>query len=331
MLGVERIGTNENFFDDLGGHSLLAVRMFARIEKQLGCSPPIAVLFEAPTIEALAEELASQGRARQAMPVATLSREGAGRPFFCAAPMDAFAFLDLARALGPVRPFHVLHPLAAVDPAQPAIDIEALADQYVAHVRAIQPQGPYLLGGYSVGGVVAFEAACRLRRQGQPVAALVLFDAWCPQRGLVRLVNRLIRWRVLRYARTFGHLPWRDRLTYLADAFRSPARRQLPAAATGRADAAGEDPVARYWRGFHAAYKAAYARYAPTPFDGHIVQFLCSKEPMELLDPRLLWRGLARGGLTVHRLGGDHRVFLQAPNVQAIAQLLQPLLAAADS
>ncbi|MCY2932360.1 MAG: amino acid adenylation domain-containing protein, partial [Planctomycetota bacterium] len=331
VLGVEPIGLDQNFFDDLGGHSLLAVRLFARIEKQLGRKLPIAALFDSPTVESLAAVLEREGWSGQALPAVTLCRQGLGLPFFCVTPMDAFAYLDLARAMGAHRPFHVLHPLAVVDAHEPVVDIEALADHYVAQVRAIQPEGPYMLGGYSVGGVIAYETACRLQRQGQRVAALVLFDAWCPPHGLSARLNRLVRWRIIRYARTFLRLPGRDKLAYLLNAFRPRARRELLQRAAGRVYVNDEDPVARYWRPFHAAYKAACRRYVPGPFAGRPVQFLCSKEPMELIDPRRLWGRVASAGLALCRIRGDHRVMLQAPLVQAVADELNAILAEAES
>nr|WP_306464213.1 non-ribosomal peptide synthetase [Corallococcus exiguus] len=175
LLGVRPIGVTRPFFD-LGGHSLLAVKLMARIRERFHRELPLAALFQAPTVETLARLL------RQApevfSPLVPIQREGSQRPFFCVHPVggNVLAYAALAKQLGPEQPFYGLQS-QGLDGSRPPLDtVEAMAALYVNAVRTVQPHGPYRLGGWSMGGVVAFEMARQLQARGETVELVALID-----------------------------------------------------------------------------------------------------------------------------------------------------------
>jgi amino acid adenylation domain-containing protein len=177
VLQVERVGIYDNFFE-LGGHSLLALRVVHRIEQVWGKKMALATLFAGPTIAHLAQALleARGDESGVRTPMVPLQTGGSRRPFFFLHGHylgTAYYCFPLARDLGPDQPFYALDPYKLDDlPVPPSI--ATIAAAHLEDVRAIQPDGPYLLGGFCNGGLVAYEMARQLHAQGQAVDLLVL-------------------------------------------------------------------------------------------------------------------------------------------------------------
>lgn len=198
LLDVRPIGIRNNFFY-LGGHSLLAARLIHRMEQVLGKKLPLATLFAGPTIEHLAEVLQQQEDTspRSPSPLAAVQTGGSRRPFFFlhgdfkGGPFYCF---PLARDLGPDQPFYTLEPYRFDGlPLPPTIEVMAAA--HITAMRAVQPEGPYLLGGFCNGGVVAYEMAQQLHAQGEKVDLLILMNPHPVTylRWVRRIVNRFGR------------------------------------------------------------------------------------------------------------------------------------------
>jgi len=182
LFGKEEIGTNQDYFE-LGGDSLLAVRVFKRIEAEFQIRIPMATLFEAPTIELLADFIQGTGSrdARSAnawSSLVAIQPNGSRPPFFCVhgAGGNVVFYLNLARHLGSDQPFYGLQSPGLDGKRAFLTRIEEMAACYVKEVRTRQPKGPYFLGGYCMGGTIALEMAQQLRNQGQEVALLALMD-----------------------------------------------------------------------------------------------------------------------------------------------------------
>jgi thioesterase domain-containing protein len=114
-----------------------------------------------------------------------VQRGGDRLPFFCVhgAGGNVLNFRDLARAMHPEQPFYGVQASGIDGVSPPHETIEEMAEAYVAEIRELQPGGPYLLGGYSGGGIVAFEMARRLTALGQEVGLLAFIDTFhrrCP-------------------------------------------------------------------------------------------------------------------------------------------------------
>lgn len=203
LLNVESLSIRDNFFH-LGGHSLLAARLLNRIEHVFHKKLLLTTLFANPTIEQLAtailqEETASQvilgpAESQARAPVVTVQTNQARRPFFYLHGNwdgPSFYCFTLARNLGFEQPFYVLEPYKFADlPVAPTCEVIAAA--HLAAMRAIQPEGPYLLGGFCNGGVIAFEIAQQLQAQGEAVDLLALIEPGVAPFSL-RFSRRLIQ------------------------------------------------------------------------------------------------------------------------------------------
>jgi amino acid adenylation domain-containing protein len=185
LFDIEPIGVTDNFFD-LGGHSFLAVRLMGDISREFEQELPLSTLFEAPTVEGMASLLRAQTADGDYPSLVPIRRTGSRPPFFCIhpAPGTVFGYTQLVNELGPEQPFYALQAPGVNGECDPLDTVDAMAERYLAEIQAHQPQGPYLLGGHSSGGIVALEIAHRLRQQGQEVALLTLIDAPAPLPGV---------------------------------------------------------------------------------------------------------------------------------------------------
>ncbi|MDB5059708.1 MAG: Glutamate-semialdehyde aminotransferase [Chloroflexi bacterium] len=207
LLDARPIGIKDNFFD-LGGHSLLAARLMLRIRETCGEQLPLSTLFAGATIERLAAAMEQPDSAEPESLLVQLQAGGTGRPFFFAhGDMEGGGFYTtkLALHLGMERPFYVLQPHSVGGRPIPRT-VEAMASDYVAAIRAVQPEGPYTLGGFCNGGLVAYEMAQQLRASEQAVDLVVMIDTTF-SRARVKLVRRLLGW----YGRLSG-CGWDDQL-----------------------------------------------------------------------------------------------------------------------
>src|SRR5256714_1154199 len=228
LLDVRPIGMRDNFFS-LGGHSLLAAQMAARVEQVCGKKLPLAALYAGATIEHLTDVLVKEeetGTTKESgspARVVAVQAGGSKRPFFFLHGDwygGGFYCLNLARGLGPDQPFYVLEPYEFDRGGTPPA-FEEMAAAHIEAMRAVQPEGPYLLGGFCNGGLVAYEMARQLHAQGQVVNLLALMDPALPgsHRSLRGAINRFST--VLRLDQG-KQLDWFLRVLYL----RIPAYRK---------------------------------------------------------------------------------------------------------
>uniref|UniRef100_UPI000A9A9826 alpha/beta fold hydrolase n=1 Tax=Streptomyces acidiscabies TaxID=42234 RepID=UPI000A9A9826 len=178
-LGVERIDIEDNFFD-LGGHSLLAARLVARVRDTLGVEIGLRTLFQAPTVAELSGRLALQDADGSLDVVLPLRPTGTGTPLFCVHPGGgvSWCYSGLLSHVDPEHPVYAIQARSlARDEPRPG-SYEEMAADYVEQIRKIQPEGPYLLLGWSAGGLIAHAVATELQRLGRRTALLAILDAY---------------------------------------------------------------------------------------------------------------------------------------------------------
>ncbi|MCC5964552.1 MAG: KR domain-containing protein [Natronohydrobacter sp.] len=344
LLGIEQIGVEDNFFD-LGGHSLIAVRLFAQVKKAFGVEFPISVLFEAPTIAACAamvaevtgasleggaevRELPKRRRFTHLVPM----HEGEGgpeTPFFLVAGMfgNVLNLRHLATLLGRDRPFYGLQARGLFGGEAPHDRIEEAARDYIAEMRQVQPHGPYLLGGFSGGGITAYEIARQLEAAGEVVEIVVLLDTPLPVRpSLSRQDKALIKLAEFRRKGPGYALEWwRARKAWQAQLAQGPA--------SDSADAFHNAAI-------EAAFRQAVAEYQVQPWDGNLILF---RPPLdkhwqvsgghwvsagkEYVFDDNEW-GRFAPNLQVFEVPGDHDSMVLEPNVRVLAARLQKLMRA---
>jgi len=215
--------------------------------------------------------------------------------------------------------------------------VENMAAHYVKEIRRVQSQGPYLLGGYSLGGILVYEIAQQLKKQGEQIALLMLFEPSCPSnRGSARVssssANDLDK-MALYPAKIRGHwrnlalLRPREKLTYIATRIigkmkdRARAVQKISKNITCKVFVAIGRPLPFGLRSFYIreVHRQAARKYVAKPYSGHVVLFTANESSYEA---QLGWRQLIDGRLEIHEVPGDHNSFLQEPNVQVLANLL---------
>lgn len=333
LLNVETIGFDQNYFD-LGGDSSLAVEMFARIEAEFGVKLPLATLFDAPTIEELAQVLRSQGSASAWSPLVAIQPAGSRPPFFCmhGAGGNVLIYRELSRHLGADQPFYGLQAQGLDGSCTPLTKIEDMAAQYLREIRRLQPHGPYFLGGYCGGGTIAFEVAQQVRAAGEPVALLALFDTmnWSKVPLTIWSKASYGAQRLLFHTASFFGLGAEGKARFLRSKMevlrsRIPVWRGMLLSKLGRGSNSetSEDILARIWQtNDHACWS-----YVPKPYPGKIVDFRPAKQYNVFNRPGLKWENLAKEGQEVVVLPVYPGGMLVEPFVENLASALGKLMA----
>jgi len=339
LLGVEQVGLDDDFFG-LGGHSLVGVRLFAKIKKIYQVDFELAALFEARTVRRLADAIrkAQQPEAAEQKTWSTLvpiQPNGSRIPFFCIHGVGGgvLNYEAMAKALGPDQPFYAFRSLLLAREGVLETTIEELASAYIKEMRSFFPQGPYLIGGGSFGGIVAFEMAQQLYAQGSEPALLVLFDTSAP--GSSKRVGTTEKMRGLWQRIREQGVPYLVRkVIYKGDHWRQQLFKRGRDIASAGYRLAGRDlPVRLRYYQVQEAHVRAMMHYKLQTFPGKITLMRAVERGylgMELLgtheDSVLGWGNLAGGGLEIHDVPGEHGNVLNEPHVQVVAKELKTIL-----
>jgi oxalate---CoA ligase len=325
IIGIERVGLRDNFFE-IGGDSAAAVELIAGVEQVTGRRLTIAALFEAPTIKQFAALLEQEdlGWLPSVIPIQS---KGTRPPFFCVGAGPRY--LSLARRLGTDQPFlGLLYPSASL-PSR-ATSVEAMAEFCVKSIRAVQPEGPYFVGGWCSEGLVAYEMAQLLQGQGQEVALLVLFDAVNPARldklsaiqAFFVQADELCR-KIWFHLRSMTRLKLGDVPAYFFERCKNVCLTLTKRTWLSRAIAFGRpvsphDPPNMYHIGM---------RYRPKPYDGRVVLFRRGLRAISrYLDAKLGWGSVIAGEFSVVEIQGGHGDMFLEPQVQLTAAKLASYL-----
>lgn len=316
ILKIRPISTRDDFFE-LGGDSLAAAEVFAGVEESFGKRLTPSTLLERPTIAQLAELIRSNDENSLLVP---LRASGTRPPLFCVHGIggEVLCFRELADHLSDDQPVLGVRADEHPDRFDTRFDIRAIALHYLATIERTEPEGPYFLAGYSLGGTIAFEMARELKARGKKVALLALLDTYGPgYPTLLPLKNRMaIHLRNLLKADHSARLDYlRERINVNADrmgkAFRSLAYK-LSLRLTGR-------PPQPMRENVQAAHQQAVRDYAPEPYDGEVILFRASAQGETWReDPELGWSGLA-STLAVREVPGNHTTLIAEPNVRVLA------------
>ena len=328
VLGIRPIGVTDNFFE-LGGHSLAAVRLFALIERRLGKKVPLATVFQGATVEHLAKILAQYAQAPSHSSLVAIQPGGNRRPFFLIHPAGGhvFPYVHLAHHLGSDQPSYGLQARGLEEGQEPHSRIEDMAAYYIEALRTVQPLGPYLLGGWSMGGVVALEMAQQFRAQGQRVALLALLDTRIPTADEELADEDFDARLLIDFVRYFGlSLDLRDSLARLP-------KHELLERVLEHAKRAGlmpSDIEVSQAQPFIELCKAdfrATQNYVLHHYPGRITLFKAGQELAGTSsDPTLGWSEWAAGGVDVHVVPGNHATMVYKPHVEVLAEKLRACL-----
>jgi amino acid adenylation domain-containing protein len=324
VLGLRSLGTQDDFFE-LGGHSLVAVRLFTEIENKFGRKLPLATLFEAATISQLASVIRN-GSVSSWSSLVPIQTKGTKPPIFCVHACGAHVFIyrPLVAYLDLDQPVYGLQAQGIDGTREPHTHVEDMAAYYIKEIRELQPYGPYYLVGHTLGGVIAFEIAQQLTRQGEEVGLLAMFDTLCPLPLPFgpRMLSHL------------SHLKQLGPKKYLLSAIGSITRKMGVRIPNYSADgplstkeqefadgvSASGDPVERTeW----AIYLATQVNYQPPQqrFPGRITYFLArdNRYIRGEKDSRRNWKRVA-AEFEVYVIPGRHSTMSEEPLVAVLAE-----------
>jgi acetoacetyl-CoA synthetase len=301
VLQISSIGVDDNFFE-VGGDSSLALALFNEIAQASGRELPPVMIYHAPTIAALAAVL-EESAAPRVPPLVQLKAGSAEPSVFITHGLggSVMDFFQVVKHIQTPRAIYGMQQKGIDGAEEPSQSIEEMARYSLEAVKQLQPHGPYLLVGYSLGGLVTLEMARQLNAAGEAVALLAMLDSYpeirylsFPQR--VRLLARL----ATRRASTAMKLPMGDAVSLM---IRPTRRRSLTPRVSYQPPAdVSLSPTMQRIR--QSAY-LALTRYQPQFYPGRI-RFVRAATPTDFsADPAAVWSHLA-GAFEVETVPGDH-------------------------
>ena len=342
VLGIQPIGLSDNFFD-LGGHSLLAVTLFAQIHKTFGKNIPLTYLFQCPTIRQLANVLRQEGCSTLWSSLVPIQTKGSKPPFFYihTASGGLIHSLNLLSKLDADQPVYGLQAQGLDGKSSPHTCIEDMASHYIQEIQTIQLHGPYLLGGWCAGGMIAYEMAQQLHAQGESVKLLTIFDAYPLQMiptdntvlnpyFSIKTVSRTyssIMDMIKRNRSYFGHLTFKQQIIAIWEKinrriqdmikdnlYQFYVKRNLPLP-HALSNLAVRDAIVR-----------AYRSYCPQVYPGKIIFFRAIDHMEEYARHMEKWEELATASVEIHDISGNHDSIMSEPHVLVLAQKLKDCL-----
>jgi amino acid adenylation domain-containing protein len=346
VLGLRQIGVHDDFFD-IGGNSLMAVQLFARIEKQFKRKLPLAMLFQRRTIAGLAQLLAEPEHAAREISLVQLQRGmGDSLPMFLMPSLggELLHARLLIQHLGKDIGIYGLQPHLAAEAINLFVDFEATAARYVQALREFQPQGRFILAGYSYGGFLAFEVARQLVELGEKVELLAILDTgpssptnrpkkrrrknpllhflanlpgWIKEDvifgspvELIKRAKRMVRKNLRRCLGWLINEPQVAELHDVFDLYRIPTQNR--------------DLMRIIWN--------AVRNYVPKTYQGRVTLFRARTSPLfGFYDNDLGWGQFAQQGVDIHVLPGNHENILTEPHVRKLAEDLRKAIYQATS
>jgi thioesterase domain-containing protein len=348
------IGIHDDFFA-LGGSSLLAYRLFGRIARDMNANLPLATLYQHTTIARLAAVIEQQPAHRAWRSLVAIQPRGSRPPFFGIHGQDGNVLFwrHIVENLDPDQPFYGIQAQGVDGYSKPLSRIEDMAALYLREVQQMQPASPYYLGGFSMGGEIAFEMAQRIVAQGGQVNLLVMFDTGNPERPVraaavppqaagitiscapeLQPLDRfsVLKRKLVNHMRRLSEMELDDQARYITQDLRYRAgRARLKAAGAAYRRLNRRLPDAILLPSLAHAHMTAVLNYAPQPYAGCITLFRASATlAYSPLNSPMGWEPLALGGVDLHLFEATHRIVDEAYAVQ-VGRRLQMCLDAAQA
>lgn|GEM_PF-583838 len=292
-LGSDRVLLNDDFFL-IGGDSLSGVRICARLKEMLGCEVQLVDLFKYPVLRRFAAQVGRKDHAKRWTNLAPIRLTGSAIPFICVHGDEGN--YNLPRLISSDRPFIGFMHQGEDGRGMRHMTIKAIARHYVNELLEARPEGPYILAGFSTGGVICFEMAQRMRSLGKEVPLLILLDArgpkfnwwrYAPRTKLADLKGEFLRPRCERYLDKGMPIPFKLRNFYIIN-----------------------------------TYRRALERYRPKPYDGRVLYLRSLQRAHEPSG----WGDLLLGDTHTVAFPGEHVTLLREPHVHAVAEHIETFL-----
>jgi acyl transferase domain-containing protein/thioesterase domain-containing protein/acyl carrier protein len=340
FLGIERVGIFDDFFD-LGGDSLMVVQLVSELNRIIQVKLSAHSLLENTTIAALAESIqpmliadtsSNQSGLQKALPQSLVKMQVGNslkKPLFLVHPIGGHIYIyrNLTRSLGNQQPVYAFKAQGVDGETQPLTQIEAMATHYINAMQVVQPEGPYILGGHSFGGLVAFEMAQQLHVLGQEIALLFMMDTVGPEQSLEPEDSDDIR--AIAYAlgldanldlpvpsEQFSQLELEEQIRYFYEHSKTD-NQTYP------------KEFVSHIRNFLYVIKAnnqVMNDYIPRTYQGHLLFFRAKERDKYLpTNPEHSWINLATE-VDIHEIPGNHTSMNFSPNIEIMTKILKTYL-----
>ena len=323
ILDVSPIGIRDNFFD-LGGNSHLALQMFSDIEKIFNKNLPVSFILQEGTIENLARLLSSNNHTiNMSSSLVAIQSFGSKQPLFCihGGGGEVLIYRYLAMEFGNDQPlFGLRYPnIENTD----KITIESLAVKYVKEIRKIQPNGPYSLLGFCIGGAIAYEMAQKLIQTGEEVSLLSIFNFANPnQIPLIIPKEMTLNKKIINKLTKLYKMPVKQRALFVKQTFYKVLGKLSASNTT-------EDKELNRMILTRMTLRGAVRAYNPNPYPGKIL--LISGDRYKDYEEKLGWETVDNGSIQVCYTPVDHDSFLKKPNIEIVVKFLKEHLEIANN
>jgi amino acid adenylation domain-containing protein len=333
LLKVDRIGIHDDFFD-LGGHSLMAMKAVSQIGEMFEVNLPLAVLLEAPTIAELAKKLGTgEDKSHSWSSLVPIRSGGSKKPLFLVhgAEGNILLYREVTQYLGPDQPVYGLQSQGLNGDGRFLTTVEDMASHYIKEVLEAQPHGPYFLGGYCLGGTVAFEMAHQLTALGEKVEAVIMLDtcnfASVPDTRVSRLASLHFLQNLWFHAANILSLGAKDRKRFLKqkidiESLRLRIRLRALYDAVKHLGSAEKRASFPHLMAREVNHDAMH-RYDPRHYDGRVVVIRPKGNFLGLTSRSLGWNEVVGDGLEIYELPVYPKGILVEPFCRLLADALK--------
>jgi acyl transferase domain-containing protein/thioesterase domain-containing protein/D-arabinose 1-dehydrogenase-like Zn-dependent alcohol dehydrogenase/acyl carrier protein len=327
FLGIAPIGVEDDFFE-FGGDSLLAVQLTTYVRTQLQVELSTQALLNAPTIANFvkllkhAETQNTPGSDEPKLLVEIKSGNPQHPSLVMIHPIGGYVFFyrELAQQLESEQPVYGIQAQGVDGKSTPLDQVEAMATQYIRQLQKHQPTGPYLLGGSSFGGMIAYEMAQQLKQQGEDIGLLVLIDTPGPEHMPTGHLNEDVE--VMAYILEVG-----NGIRISVDELRQMDEQTRWAwfvEKTGGDETESSQMQSQIFMDLFRANMQAMFAYQPQPWEGDAIFFRAmEQDAYNAKTPEKAWEPLIRGNLTIYSIPGNHITMNEQPHVKVLADYLQ--------
>ncbi|QUY44849.1 hypothetical protein I1H34_12665 [Acaryochloris marina S15] len=337
-LNIQPISITDNFFD-LGGKSLAAVKLFSQIEKTFGKKLLFSDIFKSPTIEKLAIKLKEEETIGYKKSLVAINCEGSKPPLFCIHSVEPsiLHYRYISNYLDTDQPFYALQPPALCSSDEILFaSIEEMALYYANEIQKFQPQGPYFLTGHSMGGVIAYEVACKLQGKGEEVAFLGLIDSFAPQYHKHDTSSTKIFYQLFIHCRNIIRVSPKRKIGYIIERLKYVIPNSIWSILNKQSifeiiDISVHNELTDIYQNLpiykkikQAHYKA-YKKYIPTHlYSGSIFLYRATERPTTIRYYSALgWEKYLSENIEIIEVPGNHNAIVHEPYVKVLARKIQ--------
>ncbi|MGM0887833.1 MAG: non-ribosomal peptide synthase/polyketide synthase [Bacillota bacterium] len=312
LLQIEDVHINDDFFNR-GGHSLLVIKLISKVREKFGKEIKVSALIKNPTVEGIACLIRENHGMAKSLSVLVPLQESEKRPFFCVHPFmgNVFCYIQLARLLKDHCSFYGLQNPLVEKEGMNGLTLSEVVQLYIEEMKRVQPEGPYRLGGWSLGGAIAYEIATMLRNQGEEVEVLVLMDTKVPSEQDYKTEDEMLSY-IMKHFIHLELVEQEEELVHQQDMLVD----QLIVEGVLPPDA--DLTSLKQITNAHRKCLNLMAEHVLTPYFGEVIYF-SAEEGIELFTE---WKPLLQGNVNKYSVPGSHEEIVFSPAVEKIGKYL---------